>query len=129
MDIIELINSKDNLIALSPLSMNEIKESEKILELKFNEEYKKYVSTFGAVVYDGHEITGVCKVTRLNVINTTKDERKYNKFVPKDWYVIESLGIDGIVIWQNEIGEIYQTIPNGSIKKIYDSLYEYIKES
>ena len=129
MNIIELINSKDNLIPLSPASQKEINEAEKKLELKFNEEYQKYISTFGAVVYDGHEITGVCKAARLNVINVTREERKYNSFVPKDWYVIESLGIDGIVIWQNEIGEIYQTTPNGSIKKIYDSLYEYIKES
>ena len=129
MDIVELINSKDNLISLSPISMEKIKESEKKLELKFNEEYKKYVTTFGAIVYDGHELTGICKTTRLNVINVTKEETQYNNFVPKDWYVIESLGIDGIVIWQNEIGEIYQTIPNENIKKIYDSLYEYIKES
>ncbi len=129
MDIIELINSKNNLISLAPISIKEIKEFEKKLELRFNEEYKKYVSTFGAVIYDGHEITGICKATRLNVINVTKEERKYNNFVPKDWYVVESIGIDGIVVWQNEIGEIYQTIPNGSIQKICDSLFEYIKEN
>lgn len=128
MNIVELINSKEDLLSLKPLPADMINKAEKELGLKFNDEYIEYVKNFGAVVFEGHEITGVCEANRLNVVKVTEEERKYNNFVPNDWYVIESLGIDGVVVWQNENGEIYQTIPNGNIEKIYDSLYEYIEK-
>ena len=96
------------------------------LNLKFSKEYNNYLRKYGAVILDNHEITGICDIPRLNVINVTKEERKYNPFVPDDWYVIEQANIDGIVIWQNQVGEIYQTFPNGTIIKIADSLCDYI---
>lgn len=42
-------------------------------------------------------------------------------------YVIENLDIDGIVIWQDTKGAIYE-MQNGKYKKINKSLADYIKE-
>lgn len=73
----------------------------------------------------GHELTGICKAARLNVVDVTQDERQYNS-VPVDWYVIEQTNIDGIVIWQTASGTIYETCPGSEADKICDSLEEYI---
>ena len=42
-------------------------------------------------------------------------------------YVIENTCVDGIIIWQDTIGSIYQTQPNLKPKKIADSLAEYVE--
>ncbi len=53
-------------------------------------------------------------------------EREYTENIPSDWYVIEQLNIDAIVIWQSSSGEIYQTSPNTEPEKICESLADYI---
>lgn len=126
--IIELIMNMPEYIGSNGRNEEMIENAEKKLAMKFSKEYKEYLKVIGLACFDGHELTGLCDSKRLNVVDVTNEERKNNSFVPTDWYVIENLGIDGIIIWQNEKGEIYQTIPNGNMEKIYDSLYDYIKE-
>jgi hypothetical protein len=43
-------------------------------------------------------------------------------------YVVEQANIDGIVIWQSETGEVFQTMPNALPIKISDSLLEYLEQ-
>ena len=93
--------------------------------LMFAADYREYVSAFGAASYCEHELTGICKSARLNVVDVTQDERQYNS-VPADWYVIEEANIDGIVIWQATDGTVYRTRPGCKADKICDSLKEYI---
>ena len=83
------------------------------------------IKEYGAVTFSGHELTGICNSKRLNVVDVTKEERKYNK-VPEDWYVIEQANIDDIVIWQDTNGAVYQTMPNKKPIKLCNSLLEYI---
>ena len=125
-DIIELLKAKELLNKCASVSADKIVETENALSVHFSDEYKRYVSEFGFAVYDDHELTGICKAKRLNVVDVTVSERKMTRNVPDDWYVIEQLNIDGIVIWQSSTGEIYQTAPNCEPKKICDSLAEYI---
>lgn len=56
----------------------------------------------------------------------TKKQRELNPFVPDDWYVVECLDIDGVVIWQNHKGEIYQTVPTNKARLISNSIAEYL---
>ncbi len=126
-DIVELLKSKELLNEVKCISEDAICEAEDSLSLHFSEEYKKYVSELGFAVYDDHELTGICKAKRLNVVDVTKTEREITPDVPDDWYVIEQLNIEGIVIWQSSTGEIYQTAPNTKPKKICNSLSEYIE--
>ena len=80
----------------------------------------------GAIIAEGVELTGIAKSKARDVVAVTLEERRINKEVPDDFYVIENLGIEGIIVWQNEKGEIYETSPNNQVKKIYDSLSDYI---
>ena len=126
-DIVELLKSKELLNETNIVQEDAICEAEDSLSLRFSDEYKKYVSELGFAVYEDHELTGICKGKRLNVVDVTKTEREIAPDVPDDWYVIEQLNIEGIVIWQSSMGEIYQTTPNCEPKKICDSLSEYIE--
>ena len=121
----KLLSTKD-LVHLSPVSEEQIKDAEKKLNLKFSLEYRSYVSEFGVASADGYELTGICNSPRLNVVDVTISERENNPDVPKDWYVLEQANIDGIVIWQNQKGEVYQTQPCRENKMIANSIVEYI---
>ena len=128
MGIVELIKSKPDLISYSPASRDLILQAEEELNLVFSKEYTEYLATLGIAVFEGHEFTGICDGKRLDVIRNTMEQRKFNPSVPEEWYVIECLNIDDIVIWQNEQGEIFRTIPNKKGKKICSTLVEYINK-
>lgn len=123
--IVEQLRKKRDLISGESVSGFAVDDAENRLGLKFAEEYREYIKEFGFVCYDGHELTGVCKAKRLNVVNVTEKEREYVKNVPTDAYVIEQTHIDGIVIWQTTDGDVYQSQGN-SFKKINNSLAEYV---
>ena len=119
-DILNLIKNKSKFY-----SIGNIKEAELILNIRFASDYRMIIKEYGAVTFSGHELTGICNSKRLNVVDVTKEERKYNK-VPEDWYVIEQANIDDIVIWQDTNGVVYQTMPNKKPIKLCNSLLEYI---
>jgi len=126
MDIISVLKKKPCFQSYTPATKDYIENAEKNLSLKFTSEYKNYITTLGFATYEGHELTGFCKAKRLNVIDVTLMEREYINNLPADWYVVEQLNMDGVVIWQSKTGEIYQTCPGSEPKKICDSLAEYI---
>ena len=126
MKIIKLMQEQPAFHARSAASHEEITAVENVLGLRFAQDYREYVATFGATSFAGHELTGICKSDRLNVVTVTMEERN-NMVVPADWYVLEQANIDGIVVWQNSAGAIYQTVPNTNPKKLCESLAEYIE--
>lgn len=125
-DFISILKEKPMYIGSKGATIAEIIDAETKLSVSFSKEYKHYLSSVGFAIYEGHELTGICKAKRLNVVDVTLSERNITPDVPADWYVIEQLNIDGIVIWQSTTGAIYQTSPNTKPKKICDSLIEYI---
>ena len=125
-DFISILKEKPMYIGSKGATNAEIIEAEAKLFVSFSKEYKHYLSSVGFAIYEGHELTGICKAKRLNVVDVTLSERSITPDIPDDWYVIEQLNIDGIVIWQSTIGTIYQASPNTKPKKICDSLVEYI---
>lgn len=126
-DICNAINKLEDLMHLTAASEDQISLAEKELNLRFAEEYKEYVKSFGVISAYGIELTGICKSPRLSVVNVTKRERK-NSNLPDDLYVIENVGIEGLLLLQNEAGEIYQLDENKNLQKRYDSLSQYIEE-
>lgn len=107
-------------------SMKAITAAEESLGLLFSDEYRDYISAFGAASVYGHELTGICTSRRLHVVDVTIAEREYNPSVPNDLYVIEQAHIDGIVVWQSSDGTVYQSMPNEVPVKLCDSLCEYV---
>lgn len=125
-DIVNLMQKQPDFYAMKGASVEEISRAEKELTLRFADDYRRYVAAFGVASYSGHELTGVCKSKRLNVVNVTLEERSKNAGIPSDWYVIEQANIDGIVIWQTMTGEVYQSMPNATPKKLCNSLCEFV---
>lgn len=41
-------------------------------------------------------------------MDVTIEIKRNGEMIPEDWYVIEETGIDGIVIWQDVEGNVYQ---------------------
>lgn len=124
-DIVKLIQQQPNLYVMISVPEKEINQAEQTLGLHFSADYRAYIAAFGAVSFAGHELTGICKSNRLNVVTITLSERN-NVTVPADWYVLEQANIDSIVLWQSGDGTIYATAPNSKPEKIANSLSEYI---
>lgn len=124
--IVEIIRSLPELLPLKPASDKQITEAELEMRVIFAEEYKEYLSEFGAVMADGIELSGIAKSKHRNVTILTKQEWELNKKVPHNMYVIENTGIDGIIIWQDSKGIVYKTHPGTEPVKIAESMSEYI---
>ncbi|MEE3450212.1 MAG: SMI1/KNR4 family protein [Acutalibacteraceae bacterium] len=126
-NIVEVIKMLPDLLLLKPATNTQITDAELQLRVSFAEEYKAYLKEFGAIMADGIELTGIAKSKHRNVVSITEQERALNPNVPHTMYVIENTSVDGIIIWQDTIGSIYQTQPNLKPKKIADSLAEYVE--
>lgn len=124
--IVDLINSLSGMLPLKPATATQITDAEYQLKVKFAEEYREYLSAFGAIMADGIELTGIAKSQYRNVVSLTKKEWELNPKVPHAMYVIENTCVDGIIIWQDTNGAVYQTMPNVEPIKIADSIEEYI---
>lgn len=126
MELIEKIKRRQGFRAKKPMSNEAVCKAEKELELNFSTDFRECIKAFGSFSIEGHEIVGVCDSDRLNVVFVTKQEKSRNN-VSSNWYVIEQLHIDGIVIWQDENGVVYQSQPNKDPVKIANSLLEYLE--
>ena len=124
-DIVKLLQEQPDFYSMAGASNIDISNAEQLLALRFAPDYRQYVVAFGAASFSNHELTGVCKSKRLNVVDVTIKERS-NYTVPDNWYVLEQTGIDDIVIWQATNGEVHQTSPRVPHKKICNSLSDYI---
>lgn len=124
-EIIEILKNAPEYIGGAGRTEEEIKNAEQQLGIEFAPDYKCYLKEIGLACFDGHELTGICKSARLNVVDVTVNQR--NVFPEaSSWYVIEETNVDGIVIWQHTSGELYCTIPGSKPKKICNSLEEYV---
>lgn len=125
-DILEIIESLPEMEFLAPVSESEIKQAEMELKLTFSEEYRKYLLTFGAVWSDIIALSGIIDDEDYSVVELTKKIKSLQPNIPEDFYVIEDVGVDGLVIWQNSAGLVFQSIPNFKPVMIFDSLSAFL---
>ena len=128
MTFVEKMKSFPDYIGATGKSEQEIIEAEKALGLSFAADYRAYLEKVGLACFGGHEITGLTKTARLDVIAVTKEQRNYCGEIAVSWYVVEEANIYGIVIWQDSDGAVYQTMHNSKCRLIAKSLLEYISE-
>lgn len=126
MSCIESIKKLPGMEFLQPATEKQIKSAEEKLGLRFAEEYREYLSYFGMVWSDIIAISGICDDEDYEVVALTDKLKKVYLGIPSDFYVIEDVGVDGLVIWQSGTGEIYQSIPNTNPVKIFDSLSDFL---
>ena len=124
---IEELKAKTKLFQVGTVSQEEINNAENQLNLHFTEEYKNYLSNYGAISFGAHEITGLGVSGYLNVVTATEKERNLGGDFPKDCILLENNGIDGILTIMDEKGFVYSF--NGKEKKqIAVSFSNFLKE-
>ncbi len=126
--IVEVLENKTDLIKGNPVSEKDIVLAQERLKIKFAEDYAQYLMNYGIVAYEGHEITGLSKSERTNVVCVTEKIRNAYQNLLEDLYVIEETNIDDIIIWQSSDGYVYMTIGDSVPRKVYKSLAEYMAE-
>jgi hypothetical protein len=126
--IIEALKSTEHLRAGGAATDIEIETAEKQLDLTFASEYKEYLKEFGFASCNGHELTGISKSSRLNVVDVTQEARETYGSDIQDMYVIEDTGYEGILVLQDRKGSVYQIEPNSKPSKICPSLAAYVQK-
>lgn len=127
--IIRLISDLEDMRHLMPASTAQVREAEQALSLRFAPDYTAYVQTYGAISARGIELTGVTRHQRLSVTAVTQQERALNPLLPRHMYVIENIGIDGLLALQEEGGRVYTIAPNQPPQPLCDSLSDYVARS
>ena len=125
MKLFKVMESMDDAITGKGVDKSSIEAAEGALGVSFSKEYRAYLECYGIAAVNGHELTGICKSDRTNVVAVTQSAKRIHE-TANDWYVVEETNIDGIVIWQASDGTVYQTAPNAKAKKLCASLAEYI---
>ena len=126
MKMVEALRQKSDLLEGKGLDEKTISAAEKKLGLKFASEYKEYLEVLSIAAYGGHELTGLTKSERTNVVSVTRKMKERYSNIPVDWYVVEDANIDNIVIWQDEKGNVYKTLQGGNAICIASSLAEFV---
>lgn len=128
MNIIDALKNAKQFYSGAAILDDEIEAAERELGLQFAVEYKDYLREYGFASYYGHELTGICKSPRLNVVKVTQEARDSYQFIDEEMYVVEDTGYEGILILQNRKGTIFQLEPNTKPSKIYPSLAAYVQK-
>lgn len=128
MNIVDIIKSMPGYNGSCGRTDEEICLAEKELKVTFADDYREYLRGIGLACFDGRELTGLTEIRRLDVVEVTKEQRRLAEDADLSWYVIEEANIDGIVIWQDGDGAVYETVCGSGAKKIADSLLNYISE-
>ena len=128
MKINDVIENADEVFTGKGATSEQIEQAETDLELKFAKDYVDYLSRYGSVMINGHELTGISKAEQDNVVKVTKNEKGYYDFIPTTAYVVEDTQTDGIVIWQDASGTLYKSTPDGDFTKFAGSLVDYLKK-
>lgn len=126
LEMIKKIREAKDYASLGAVSKEQIADAEKILQLAFAEDYKEYLSAFGAATFCGKEMTGICSSERLNVIAVTQRARSFYKNFPDDAYVIEEMLFDHFLVIQKADGSVFSYGPNESEELIAGSLSSYL---
>lgn len=126
MSIVEKIKKIPNLYHAQGCTTSQIMNAQKELNLIFPEEFIDYVREYGAISFYGTEWMGLNVDGYLNVVDETKQERKLNDSFPSDCFVIENLGIDGLITIVDGKGIVY-SLQYSRKEKICNSLSEYLQ--
>lgn len=128
MSFVDFLRNKTGFIGSSGRTKEEILQAEEELCIRFAAEYHEYLERIGLASVEEHELTGLTKDIRLDVVAVTKEYRTLYGLDTVSWYVVEDIGIDGLVIWQDEKETIYQTSFSVEPVKIAESLEEYLRD-
>ena len=125
----ELSAKLEHFEAGTPASAEAIQSAERALGLSFAEDYRSCLSRYGCISWFGHILTGISPYPGIDIVRVTTEQREYNPQVPSTFYVLEDPHIDGVIIWQDASGAVYETRPHQPPVRICSSLLEYITQT
>ena len=128
-NILDAIEGLEDVRFIKPADPKQIENAQEVLGVTFAEDYKEYLGKYGVISAKGLELTGIAAVDRLNVVKVTQQERKMNKIMPTDMYVIENTAVDGIVALQNAEGKIYTITMDGKLEFFSTALADYVNKA
>ena len=129
MSIIDFLHAHQNdAISERPATEQSIQAAEKALGTRFAEDYRSCMEHFSTLFFNGHELTGVTDDPRLNVVVVSEYQRKLNPHIPSNWYVIEDGAMDGIMVWQEQSGNVFCTIPGHEPVCVAHCLLDYLTD-
>ena len=99
---------------------SEITAAEEKLNLKFSEEYKELMKDTGAVLVCEHEIYGPSGAAEF-----TLSARQFEGIHPQ-MYVFECLGVDDVMMLQNEEGYVFECC-GSRVNLVADSILTYLQ--
>ena len=123
--MLDKIRTIPKLYHVEGCSVEQVAEAEKELGLHFPKDYVEYVREYGAISFYRTEWTGLNVDGYLNVVEVTKQEQSMNPDFPKDCFVIENQGIDGLLTVINERGQVF-AIQYDKKELLCNSLIEYL---
>ncbi|MBR3968104.1 MAG: SMI1/KNR4 family protein [Clostridia bacterium] len=128
-DIIEVVESLEDLEQVGPATLEEIEKAQEILGVKFADDFIQLLSKYKVLYAKNIEWMGLHEAEYVNLVKNTLHEKEVDKTAPADMYFIEDLGIDGLQTWQHESGAVYgRTRFYDDLEKLADSLVEYIEK-
>lgn len=125
MSIVEKIAKIPNLYVGTGCTLQQLIDAQKELGVGFPKEFVDYVLNYGDISFYSTELTGLNLIGESNVVTATQLEREVNKSFPVDYFVIENLGMDGLIAASNQKGEVY-AVQGEYITKLCNSLSEYL---
>lgn len=108
------------------ITVEEIKKAEETLNVKFSSDYIDLLIAYGSLCAKGEEFLGVDE-NNYDVVKATIEARNQYSDFPTGMYVVENMAIDGILLIQNTDGAIFTYQPETLVKKINDSLCDYLE--
>lgn len=108
MTLIEKIQSINKLYHGKGCTDEQIQKAEQDLGIKFPNDYCDYVKEYGAISFWGTEWTGLNVNGNINVVSATKQEKRLNPHFPTNCFVLENLGIDGVITIMDQEGQIFE---------------------
>lgn len=128
-NLIQEIGNLEMLHSFHPADDSAVSAAEEALGLRFAEDYRACLRSFGTVLAKGIALTGLGGPGRLNVVTVTREQRSLRGDFPKDLYVLEDIGVDGVLFLQSEDGTVYGLRPGGKAQRVAGSLLEYLRQA
>lgn len=125
-NLITLIEKGPCLYRGKGVSEKLILDAEDKLGLEFAPEYHDYLIQFGYAAINGCELTGLGAEGFDGVVEVTMNARRRMNQRLDGFYVVEQTNIDGILIWQDRSGVIYQSVAGDKPIPIAESLGDYL---
>lgn len=126
MEFVDWLASQSDVVHGKHATDGQIATAESELGVTFADEYRAYLRSFGSAIVGSHELSGISAAKHVDVVRMTAQERIRNPQVPPELYVLENVGIDGLIVWQDGSGKVYQSLPGVPPSLIARSILEYL---